>query len=310
MSILKRIFFSIPFLICFIIFNNYLSIFLENTNNILSLNLTVYLQTLYLALFLILSGFFLIIFITLAEKWFLVIPVITIASVSSFLSYTPPIVYIMLIGSIISFLIIYITLLNKLKTYLSFSPTIILVPSIKHLVILLILISSISFYLIESSRIKANGFTIPTSILNQELNLVNSQLNQGVGQNNLNSIPQISAQNLQILKNNPQALKQFGINPDIINNFIQNGAVNINTQSVPQSFTKNLIENQMNAFIRPYLKFIAPVLTLLFFLTLTSFTSLLELLLTPLVGTCFWILEKIHFTSYQIEMREVKKLIT
>ncbi len=78
---------------------------------------------------------------------------------------------------------------------------------------------------------------------------------------------------------------------------------------LPQNLIKATIETQVQSFLKPYLSFVPFILTVLFFITMKSFSSLLSLFLHPLLWSIFWVLNKTKFTSYVVEMREVKKLV-
>ena len=78
---------------------------------------------------------------------------------------------------------------------------------------------------------------------------------------------------------------------------------------IPQNLIKETIDTQVQSFIKPYLSFIPIILTVLFFITMKSFSSILSLFLHPLLWFIFWLLNKTKFTSYTVEMREVKKLV-
>lgn len=72
---------------------------------------------------------------------------------------------------------------------------------------------------------------------------------------------------------------------------------------------KQTIKDQIQGFIKPYINFIPAILTVLLFLTLQSLTSLLNILVYPLLWLIFFILEKTGFVTFTTEMRPVKKLI-
>ncbi len=72
---------------------------------------------------------------------------------------------------------------------------------------------------------------------------------------------------------------------------------------------KQTVKDQVQGFIKPYLNFIPAILAVLLFLTLQSLTSILNLLIYPLLWLTFLILEKTGFTKFEVEMRQVKKLV-
>lgn len=81
----------------------------------------------------------------------------------------------------------------------------------------------------------------------------------------------------------------------------------------PKNLTNNLVKqavkDQFQNLIKPYSSFISPILALLLFFTLQGLTSLINLLIYPLLWLTFYILEKTGFVYFETETREVKKLV-
>lgn len=75
------------------------------------------------------------------------------------------------------------------------------------------------------------------------------------------------------------------------------------------SLIKQTINDQMQNLLKPFLGFIPAILAILLFLTLQSLSSIINLLIYPLLRIIFYILEKINFIHFETEMREVKKMI-
>lgn len=80
-------------------------------------------------------------------------------------------------------------------------------------------------------------------------------------------------------------------------------------QNLSNDLIKQTVKDQVQAFIKPYLNFIPAILAVLLFLTLQSLTSLINLLIYPLLWITFYILEKTTFIHFATEMREVRKLV-
>ncbi len=80
-------------------------------------------------------------------------------------------------------------------------------------------------------------------------------------------------------------------------------------QNLAQDFIKQTVKDQVQSFIKPYLGFVPAILSLLLFFTLQSLTSILSLLLSPLLWITFYILEKSGFVKFTQEMRPVKKMV-
>ena len=78
---------------------------------------------------------------------------------------------------------------------------------------------------------------------------------------------------------------------------------------LPDSLIKGVGEDQIQSFIKPFLGYVPFILALLLFLTLQSLTSLINLLIYPLLLLTFFILEKTGFVKFTTEMRQIKKLV-
>ncbi|MDO8638223.1 MAG: hypothetical protein Q7R43_01515, partial [Candidatus Daviesbacteria bacterium] len=191
---------------------------------------------------------------------------------------------------------------KKLKNYLAFKASSLLIPSIKTLSTLIILISSFVFYLFMASDLKVNGFKIPDSIIDPIINFTTQgSASDTLPTQNIN----IPADQLNLLKQNPDLLKQYGLDPKVLDQ-----VSNTNPQEISQNnLIKTAVNSQIQSLINPNLRIISGVLAITFFVSLNFLSSILVLILYPLISLIFWILEKTGFTNYQIEMREVKKLV-
>lgn len=302
MTLVKRLIFALPFLGFWVLANLQLPTILQNPHIILSTDLNLIIQLSTLVIYLILSGIFFAVFATIANNWRYVIPIIFISSVIPLLLLTPPLSYILTLGCFFSFIIVQLLLNRELGSYLTFKPTMLLTPSIKRITTLLLLIISFSFYLVAEEDITKNGFKVPSSLIEMSLSLTQTGQSLEVGPAaNLNQL-QIPPDQLEYLKQNPQLLQQYGMDPAVLEELDK-------PQGKPQDTMAALVEGQINNMIKPYQQFIPLVLTLLLFVTLKWIASILSILLSPLVWLIFWVLEKTGFTKYQTEMREVKKLI-
>lgn len=79
--------------------------------------------------------------------------------------------------------------------------------------------------------------------------------------------------------------------------------------SISKEFTKQLVKDQLDTVLKPYLSFIPAILAVLLFLTLQSLSSIINLLIYPLLWITFYILEKVGFIKFVIEQRPVKKML-
>ena len=90
-------------------------------------------------------------------------------------------------------------------------------------------------------------------------------------------------------------------------------AINFTNQGQPiqqiENLIKQTIKDQFQNLLKPYLSFIPAILALLLFLTLQGLTSLVNLLIYPLLWITFYILEKTGFVKFTEEQRIVKKMV-
>lgn len=269
------------------------------------------------------------IFGSFSQDWKLVAPVSLLSGVLIFL-YQPDVKgVIILIGTIIALTLTFALLQNKLRTYITFQPTVLLTPSIKSLTTFLILILSFTYYLSINQLISKNGFEIPDELIDQSIKLMQPNLNPNV--QGAKYIAQVTPEQIEMLRQNPELLKQYGVDESMLN------AVEEQIKSAPQqstsgespktnsalpdkssttqvnpldnSFVKSMLKSQFDQMLKPYQSFIAPALALLFFISLTSISSLLSIFINPLLLIIFYLLEKTNFVRFEKEMREVKKLV-
>lgn len=303
MYILKQLTFTLFFIPTFTLFIYFLNPFWQNLYLIFSLSTLDLLKILYLLATLLLTGLFFVIFGTLADDYKIVIPVILLSALAPIFISPAPTNYILAGGSILAFLLIFLLLKADLKTYLTFKPAAILMPQVKHLITLLILTTSIAYFFSLNQQLSKSGFNIPDSLIDTALQF------SGAGNLDQNPLPKIDQSQINQLKAHPETLQQYGLDPSLLDQ--------LNPSVLPQSINKtnsnNLIKDQVkkqiSQFINPYLKLIPPLLAILIFFTLQPLASLLTPFLYLLVWLIFYILDKTHFTKYQVEMREVKKLV-
>lgn len=261
----------------------------------------VVIQAILLLIFLLLSSLFFIIFATLANDFKLVIPVSALAALIS-LIFTPlPASLILGGGFFLSFLLSSFFLQKKLAVYFTFQPTSLLLPSIKQTIFSLLIVSSVAFYFSINTEIKQNGFKIPSSLIDTSLKFLPEQ--QLPQLDNSASQINISPDQLKLLKQNPELIKQYGLDPNILDQVTS-------TQTLTsQDLIKPMVEAQLENFIKPYINLIPIISTLIFFFTLQSLASLFSIFLNPILWFIFWTLEKSEFVRFETEQREVKKLV-
>lgn len=316
MPIIKKLVFALPFLLTLFGVYQYLGILLQNIYLIFDFNIATLIQLAIFLLLMLLSSLFFVVFTTLAQDLKITLPGAFLGAFSALIILPIPSALVITLGSLVVFILILLSLNKKLATYLTFQPTNLLIPSIRKLVTLLLLVFAISFYLAADSKIKTEGLQIPDSLLNPIINMSLSQLpNQNQSESQAApskpTAPQISPEQLQLLKQNPQLLKQYGLDPSILDqiNTQQVTPPSAKTQPLEQNLVKTEVKKQLQNIIAPQINLIPPILAVLFFFTFQFGLTLFSVILSPLLWLIFWVLEKTGFIKYEKEMREVKKLI-
>ncbi|HBQ50834.1 hypothetical protein A3B42_03145 [Candidatus Daviesbacteria bacterium RIFCSPLOWO2_01_FULL_38_10] len=293
---LKKLILAPVFLTVFAFLASQIVPFLKSYDIIFSLSSNSLIQLIILAFLILISGLIFNLFITFAQNWKMVLPVALFASILPMLFLEPVLGLIFGLGVLISLSLTYLTLTNKLKTYFTFNPNALISPSIKQLTGLLILTFSLTYFLSINQIIQKTGFQIPDSLIDTALKFtpIESSLPQETSQF---SIP---PEQLELLKQNPDLLKQYGLDPKILDT----------PQNTTANLVKQTVKDQLQNFIKPYLNFIPAVLALLLFISLQSLVSFLNLLIHPILWIIFYILEKTGFIRFEIEQRPVKKMVS
>ena len=170
----------------------------------------------------------------------------------------------------------------------------------------MIIIISISYFLSINKVVAKQGFEIPDSLIDTAINMSGSQI-ESSEESTQPTLPQIPKEQIELLRKNPDLLKQYGLDPSILDTLDQKPA---NQKTNPSTeLIKQTVKAQLNNVIKPYLSFIPAVLALLLFITLTSFTSFLTLFIYPLLWLIFYSFEKSGFIKFTTEMRPIKKMV-
>lgn len=306
MVMLKKLIFAPIFLIVFTLLIYQLNPILKSYDYIFSLSITTLIDLIGISTLILFSSLLFALFATIASDLSLILLVAIIASAVPFIFIPQPLVLVFVVAIFVGFLLTSLSLDNALKTYLTFKSEAILGPAIRLLSTLFILSFCIIYFLQINKTIAKDGFQIPDSLIETALKVASPNLPTVTESPDL---PQASipAEQLELLKKNPDLLKQSGLDPKILDTLSQSKSTK------PQDLTNNLIKqtvkDQMQNFIKPYLDFIPAILTLLLFLTLQSLTALINILVYPLLWVTFFILEKTGFVKFVIEERPVKKLV-
>ncbi|MCL4366270.1 hypothetical protein M1437_03520, partial [Patescibacteria group bacterium] len=221
------------------------------------------------------ASFLFILFASLALSWKIVIPVGIIASVVPMIFLNPIYGLILMVGILASLLLIYVFLETSMESYITFNANALLGPQIKNLYAFLILLISFIVFLSINKSVPSTGFQISESLLtkSQTISTSNSQL-------------PISNEQIDLLKqknnkrNNPQLLKQFGLDPAILDNLTSSQS-NMTNQLINQT-----VIDQIQGFVstlNPYIRFVPAALAALLFLNLLSAIFILNFFLHPLL---------------------------
>lgn len=315
MLIVKKLFFALPFVLFLTGYCYLLDNFLKDPNLIISFSFTPLIQLAQLVLALLLGGFFFVIFVTISQNWKFILPVIIIAAPSSLLFIPTPISLILAAGFFLVFSLSALILTRSLTSYITFDASKLLSPTIKQIIFFITIVSSIAFYMSSSAQISANGFKIPDSLIDTAMQFIpkTDELNnlQGTDQSQQQtSNVTFSPEQIQLLKENKDLLKQYGIDPTVLET-LNKPQTNQQTPARVdnQSLIKPIIQSQMEQIIKPYLGFIPYVFAFLFFSAVEGVAWIILIPLPLLVTFAFYLLEKSGYTKFETEMREVKKLV-
>lgn len=284
-----------PFFVAVFAFLIYrLTPILKSYDFIFSFSINALLDLILLAVLICLSSFLFVVFACFSQNLRFTLPVSIFAALIPMLFQDPAIALILAVAIFVSFLLTSLNLNNTLKSYLTFQPGALLNPSVKHLSGLLILSFCLIYFLQISKVISQKGFQIPDTLIEATLKFSGSDQIQ-------TSTPQLSipSDQIELLKKNPDLLKQSGLDPKILDNLNPNS----------NNLIKQTVKDQIQTIIKPYQNIIPAILAVLLFLTLQSLTSILNLLIYPLLWLFFLILEKIGFVKFEIEQRPVKKMV-
>lgn len=327
MALVKKLVFGPLFLISFTFLIYLFSRILTSTEFIFALGVETLIQLAILSGIFLLASLFFILFGAFSLNWKFILPVVILASLIPFIFIPAPLALVLSTLLLTCFILSYTLLELKMRTYLTFQPTQIFSPSIKQLTGLLILALSIIYYFSINNEIAQKGFQIPDSLIDTALKFtpiqsgLTPQPNLGVqgfkyDSRYLAQTPQLTKEQIDLLKKNPDLLKQYGIDPKMLENLEaaqSPGSTNQRAIGVPNTnfndLIKQTVKDQFQNMIKPYQSFIPAVLAFFLFITLHSLTSLLSIFLSPLIWLTFLILEKTKFITFTTETREVKKMV-
>jgi hypothetical protein len=307
---LKKLLFTIPFLLLFYGFIYQLNFIFKDIYFVFDFGMVTFIKLVTIILLAVLANLFFSIFVTLAVDPKLIIPIIILAAIAPFIFLPSPYGLILALGSLATFGFGFISINNKLATYFDFNPSKLLNPSIKTLTFFLILFCTIIFYFYSLSIIKEKPFQIPDSLIDSLITLTQQNQNESsqAEPSPTNQFPKLTKELVEQIKENPQVLKQYGLTPQSFDELIK--TQNSPTGEIDTSLiAKSAIKDKLQMMLNPYLKYLPILLAAMLFSTLYFIESVL-IILTPLViKLIFMILEKSNFIKFTTETREVKKLV-
>lgn len=302
---IKKLTFAPIFLLFFTLTLYKITPFLKSYDLIFSLSLNTLILLVIISIFILLSSFCYVLFSCFALNIKFVLPVGILASIIPFLFLDPALGVVCMVGIIVSLLLTFLSIETTMKNYLNFLPNFLFGPVIRRLCTLIVLTLSIVYFLSISKVISEKGFSVPDSLIDTAINFAQPQSTQQ--ENPTPQLPSLSQDQLDLLRKNPQLLVQSGLDPKILDNLGK--SITQAPQNLANDLIKQTIKDQVQGFIKPYLGFVPAGLSILLFLTLQSLTSILSLLIYPLLWLTFYILERSGFIKFTQEMRPVKKMV-
>lgn len=307
MNIAKKLAFAPIFLILLTLTLFFSVAIINNTDLLFSLNWNGVIDLGIISLLIIFTATSFIVFTSLAQDWKYVLPISLLGAATSFFFFSGNISYILATGLFLAFSLIYFLIERGLKTYLTFQPTILFSPSIRLLISLIIFVLAITFYLTSQREIKENGFAIPESLIEFSMRFSPTE-NLDESDREVVS-KKIDPEEIEFLKQNPALLKQFNIDPKVLENAQVLETIRNPKFQPPVELYKKLLEAQFQKIIEPYLIWIPIFLAFLFYFTLSFISGILALVIYPLLWFIYYSLEKSGFIRFETEMREVKKMV-
>lgn len=322
MPYFKKIFFALVFLILIIaliysykpVLDSYLDIFFSIYGGLYEFGI--------LAIILTLASLSYCLYITFTQDIKFAAPVALTSLIIPFIFLKPQLAFVIGIGIFSSLAVVYFTLLASLKNYVNFQGANLLAGPIRTLNTLVLLTLTFGFFLHTNSIIAAQGFKIPNALIDWAVNLSLSQAGIPVkGEQYLAQAPTLTQEQINLLKQNPQVLEQYGISRKDLDALapqqssqksLNQNKVNI-VPAIPGANIKDIIKaqisNSLDQIIKPYLFAVPAILAFLFYSLVGFCLWLLSIFLNPLIMLIFYILEKTGFIKFDKEMREVKKIV-
>lgn len=306
--LLKKLAFAPLFLIFLSLTYFWLDPIFETSLNFLSIGGSKLIMILIFCVMVILTSLFFILFAAFSQDWKLILPVALVSAVPGAL-FIPGIGgYSLGIGTTLSLITVYLVLHHKLKTYFNFDPMVLFSPSIKMLNSMLILSIAVASYFFFSPLIQKDGFTIPESLFDSVFKLTSQSSGLGLDtQSQTPPIPQIPKEQIELLKQNPEILAQYGLSESMLDGL--SNPKSSDTGDLSQSLVKKTTQNLIQSMTKQYSMVVSILLSFILYSMLGTYIFIFSFLLPPLVSLIFKLLEKSGYITFITETREVKKMV-
>ncbi|MBI2019722.1 hypothetical protein HYS95_03605 [Candidatus Daviesbacteria bacterium] len=305
---LKKLIFAPFFLLTFILLIYQLNPLLSSYDFVFVLSADTLIELIKIAALFVLSSLLFSLFATFANGWKLILPVSLLAAAIPLLFINTALAIVLTVTIIISLLLTYLALENNLKSYLTFKASALIGPAVRHLSALLIASFCIVYFLSANQIIAQKGFEIPDSLIDTAISMSPAKSLTEQSQTEA-QLPSINSEQLELLKQNPDMLKQYGLDPQMLDTLTNPQKTLQAPQNLLNDTIKQTVKDQFQTLIKPYQSFIPAILALILFLTLQSLTAVLSIFISPVLWLIFTIFEKTAFVKFEIEQRPVKKLV-
>lgn len=277
-----------------------------------------------IALFITLTSLTFVLFVTLSQNFIYALVVSVISSLTAFLFFNFNVSLVISVCLLISFILAYFNLQTNLKSYISFNPQSILSSPLKLLNTFLLISLTFGYFLNTNSIIKTQGFKMPKSLVEWAVDLTLEMQGMSVkgDKHYLAQVPTLTSEQLQLLKQNPGVLEQFGIKAADLEGIAPvktspgNSPDQSAVQAVPPLPTADIKDilmaqtgNMLDTIIKPYHSLIPFIFAFMFFSYISFLNWFLTILISPMIMLIFLILEKTGFIKFANETRIVKKII-
>ncbi len=307
MILLKKLIFAPLFLVSLISLAYFLNPFLKSYEFVFSYSANTIINLVSISALIFVSSLLFVLLATIANDWRISIPVALIGSLTSFIFIDYSLAFVFSLGIFLSSLFSNLNLNVALQSYLQFKPSQVLGPSIKHLSEVLILALCITYFFSASKIIAQAGFQIPDTLIDAAYGLSKSA-SPNIQQTET-TLTQLTPEQQDLLRKNPDLIRQSGLDPKIIENLLNPQKNTESPLNLADATIKQTLKEQMQNFIKPYTNLIPAVLSILLFFSLQFFVSIINIITSLLLWLIFLILEKTGFVKFEITMREVKKLV-